>query len=86
MTDTDRRQSPRLVRRSVIAAAAIAIFSIGLANALSRMVQNGVLSSILFEFHLRRLAQTAPVAQGHSTTTVRSIDIDGIRTSTIPHP
>lgn len=84
MAYTDRRQSPSLVKRTAIAAAVIAIFSIGLGSALSQMVRKGVLSSILSEIKLRRLAETAPLASGRATTIVQMIDVDGIRTAAIP--
>jgi hypothetical protein len=85
MAYTDGRQSPSLTKRTALAAAVIAIFSIGLGSALSQMVRNGVLSSILSEIKLRRLAGTAPSASVRTTTTVQMIDVDGIRTSTIIH-
>lgn len=85
MADTDGRQSPSLMKRTALAAAVIAIFSIGLGSALSHMVRNGVLSSILSEIKLRRLAGTVPSASVRTTTTVQMIDVDGIRTATIIH-
>lgn len=82
----ERRGS--LVRRTAIFAAVVALGSIYAANTLSRMVQNGrlaYLAGIWSEIELRRLASAAPPPQGRRVTVVRSIDVDGVRTATIPH-
>jgi hypothetical protein len=73
-----------LARRSAIVAAAVAVASISAANALSRMVQNGELAAVLSEIQLRRLAKAAPAAEGRTTTVIRSVGIDGVRTATLP--
>ena len=85
MTQLTPQPHGSLVRRSAIVAAAVAVASISGANALSRMVQNGDLAAILSEIQLRRLAKAAPTAHGRTTTVIRSIDVDGVKTATIPH-